>query len=55
MTSNATLYRADPAAAKKAIHVGESKPKSIAPAEETAAWTMIANMVLNLDETVSRN
>ncbi|HMC10795.1 MAG TPA: DUF1553 domain-containing protein, partial [Pirellulaceae bacterium] len=49
------LYQADPAAASKAIHVGESLPKNIAPVEETAAWTMIANLLLNLDETVCRN
>jgi hypothetical protein len=49
------LYQADPAAATQAIHVGESKPKSVASAEETAAWTMIANLVLNLDETINRN
>lgn len=50
-----SLYRADPAAAAKAIQVGESKPKNIAPPEDTAAWTMIANLILNLDETVNRN
>jgi hypothetical protein len=49
------LYRADPAAAKKVIRVGESKPSGIAPDEETAAWTMIANLILNLDEAVNRN
>jgi hypothetical protein len=49
------LYRGDLAAAEKAIRVGESTPKGIAPADETAAWTMIANLVLNLDETVCRN
>jgi hypothetical protein len=49
------LYQADPAAASQSIQVGESKPKGIAPAEETAAWTMIANLVLNLDETICRN
>jgi hypothetical protein len=48
-------YRADVSAANKAISVGESLPKNVAPAEETAAWTMIANLVLNLDETVCRN
>ncbi len=49
------LYQADPAAANQAIHTGESQPKDIAPAPETAAWTMLANLVLNLDETVTRN
>jgi hypothetical protein len=49
------LYRADPNAAKKAIHVGESQPKLIAAADESAAWTMIANLILNLDETICRN
>jgi hypothetical protein len=49
------VYRADLEAANKAIRVGESTPKNTASADETAAWTMIANMVLNLDETVCRN
>jgi len=49
------VYQGDLAAAKQAIQVGESAPKGVAPAEETAAWTMIANLLLNLDETVCRN
>jgi hypothetical protein len=49
------LYRADPEAATRAIRVGESRPKGVAPADETAAWAMIANLVLNLDETLNRN
>ncbi|GEP40981.1 PSD1 and planctomycete cytochrome C domain-containing protein [Brevifollis gellanilyticus] len=49
------LYKADPAAAEKAIHTGESKPKGIASPIETASWTLMANLVLNLDETVMRN
>jgi hypothetical protein len=49
------LFAADPAAAKKVVHAGESKPRGIAPDVETAAWTMIANLVLNLDETITRN
>jgi hypothetical protein len=53
--SQLDLFIADPAAAEKAVHVGESKPFQIAPAPETAAWAMIANLVLNLDETVTRN
>ena len=49
------IYRADTAAADKAIRFGESSPKNVAPPEETAAWTMITNLLLNLDETVCRN
>ncbi len=49
------LYQADPAAARKLVAAGESKPRGVAPADETAAWTMIANLLLNLDETLNRN
>jgi hypothetical protein len=49
------LYRKDPAAAVKAVRVGESKPTRTVPAEELAAWTMVANLMLNLDETLNRN
>ncbi|MFO0810931.1 MAG: PSD1 and planctomycete cytochrome C domain-containing protein [Gemmataceae bacterium] len=49
------LYRDNPDAATKAIHVGESKPTATAPAADLAAWTMVANLVLNLDETLNRN
>jgi hypothetical protein len=50
-----TLFDADPAAAKKVVHAGESKPRGVAPDAEVAAWTMVANLVLNLDEAVTRN
>ncbi|MFO0852167.1 MAG: PSD1 and planctomycete cytochrome C domain-containing protein [Gemmataceae bacterium] len=49
------IYRADPAAAKKVVHAGESQPRGVAPDAEVAAWTMVANLILNLDETVTRN
>jgi hypothetical protein len=49
------IFRADPGAAKKAIECGESRPRRVAPDAETAAWTMVANLILNLDETVCRN
>ncbi len=49
------LYMADPAAAKKVVHAGESKPRGVAADDETAAWTMVANLILNLDEAVTRN
>jgi hypothetical protein len=46
---------ADAKAAEAIVAAGESAPKQVAPATETAAWTMVANLVLNLDETVTRN
>ena len=46
---------ADAKAAEAIVAAGESVPKQVAPATETAAWTMVANLVLNLDETVTRN
>jgi hypothetical protein len=49
------FFAADPQSAQKAIHVGESTPKQVASDVETASWTMIANLVLNLDETLNRN
>ena len=45
----------DEAAAREAISHGESKAKAgLAPAE-VAAYSLVANMILNLDETVTRN
>ena len=49
------LFAADPESARRAIHVGESKTKNVASDVETAAWTMLANLVLNTDETLNRN
>ncbi|MBY0512354.1 MAG: DUF1553 domain-containing protein, partial [Gemmataceae bacterium] len=49
------LFKADPAAARKVVHVGESKPRGVAADDEVAAWTLVANLVLNLDEAVTRN
>jgi hypothetical protein len=49
------LFAAENDAATKAIHVGESAPKKVAADLATAAWTMIVNLILNLDETVVRN
>lgn len=49
------LYTAEPESAAAAIRVGQSPPRGLAPAEQTAAWTMVANLILNLDETINRN
>jgi len=48
-------YGADADAAKKVISVGESPVPEDVPAPELAAYTMVANMLLNLDEAVTKN
>jgi hypothetical protein len=47
-------FKNDPEAAKKLINVGESAlPKNL-DASELAAWTAIGNILLNLDETITK-
>ena len=48
-------YKSDPEAAAKVIAFGESKPASGVDAAELAAYTLTANLLLNLDEAVNRN
>jgi hypothetical protein len=47
-------YAKDEAAAKKLIGLGESKPDPKLNGGELAAWTMVANLVLNLDEVINK-
>ncbi len=47
-------FKADPEAAKALITVGESKPDENLDAVEVATWTMIANLILNLDEVLNK-
>ena len=55
LAAHVARYQQDVEAAKKLISHGESKPKAeLAPAE-LAAYTLVANMILNLDETLTRN
>lgn len=49
------LYQAAPEQAKQLVASGESPVRHVAPVEETAAWTMIASVILNTDETLNRN
>jgi hypothetical protein len=49
-----TVFQQDEAQAKKLIAVGESKPNSTLAAPELAAWTGIGALLLNLDETLSK-
>ena len=48
------VLAADPEAAKALIAVGESPPDETLDAVEVAAWTMIANLILNLDEVLNK-
>lgn len=48
-------YQQDPAAAGAAVRVGESPPNPSLNEAELAAYTLIANLLLNLDEALNRN
>lgn len=47
-------FAADGDAAKKLLHVGESVPDASLDEKDLAAWTTVASMLLNLDETISK-
>ena len=47
-------YEAAPGEAEKLITTGETKPDSSLPAPELAAWTLLANQVLNMDEALNK-
>ena len=49
------LYVVNPEAAKQAIRAGESPPNASLAEPELAAYTLVANLILNLDETLTRN
>jgi hypothetical protein len=46
-------FAANAEAAKKLIAQGETAPNSALEATELASWTMVGNLVLNLDEVVT--
>lgn len=48
-------YRSDDAAASKLLTVGETPPHVVVEPTELAAYTLLCNLILNLDETVNRN
>jgi hypothetical protein len=47
-------YAQNAAAAAKLLGVGESSHDQALDPRELAAWTMVANVILNLDETVTK-
>ncbi|MDP1798086.1 MAG: DUF1553 domain-containing protein, partial [Planctomycetaceae bacterium] len=48
-------YRQDPAGAKAVVAIGESTSPQGMNDADLAAYTLIGNLILNLDETVTRN
>jgi hypothetical protein len=50
-----SVYRKDPAAAKAFLSTGASLPDKNLDPVELAAYANIASLILNLDETVTRN
>jgi hypothetical protein len=48
-------YQRDPPSAEKLLGVGESPRDSTLERTELAAWTVLASIVLNLDETITKN
>jgi hypothetical protein len=49
-----THYKASAEDAKKVITVGESKPAADIDPAELAAWTMLMNQMMNLDEVLNK-
>ena len=50
----ADLYRRDAAGARELLEVGESAHDAGLPAAESAAWTMLASQLMNLDEALNK-
>ena len=48
-------YTRDVKAARELINVGESKPSANLNAGQLAAWTMVANLIFNLDEVLNKS
>ncbi len=55
LTTHRARYAADADAANKLVSYGESKRDDKIDAGEHAAWTLISNLLLNLDEVVGKN
>ncbi len=54
LKSERAAFAKDPAGAKQLIAIGAAKSEADCPAEELAAWTMAANLILNLDAVLTR-
>ena len=54
LKSERASFAADPSAATRLVAIGLEKPSADIPVEELAAWTMVANLILNLDAVLTR-
>ena len=54
LQENLARYSKDAKAAQALIGVGETRPDPALNPSELAAWTLVANLVLNLDEVVTK-
>ena len=50
-----SIVGADPDAARALLRIGETSPDATLDSMEFAAFTLIANTLLNLDEVVTKN
>ncbi|MFT4587945.1 MAG: hypothetical protein ACI8QF_002043 [Limisphaerales bacterium] len=48
-------FQANPKGAESLLEIGSSPRDSSLPVTEVAAWTMVANTILNLDEAITTN
>lgn len=55
LTAFRERYSSDAQAAAKLVEIGESMTPTELDARELAAWTMVANALLNLDAAISRS
>ncbi|MBL8816996.1 MAG: PSD1 domain-containing protein [Planctomyces sp.] len=54
LSESSQRYAGDSGAATKLISVGESKPDPTLDPGQLAAWTLVSNLMLNLDETITK-
>ena len=47
-------FQKDEGGARSLIQVGAAESDSSIPAAELAAWTAVANMILNMDEMITK-
>jgi len=55
LTDARNRYKAKPDEARKTLMIGESPQDKSLPLPEHAAWTLVCNMILNLDETLTQH